>query len=357
MAQRKQLTWTELRVGVFVLVALFLLMVAIFYVTGAGFLGPRYRLITYLPEVEGMKAGAPVDLDGVEVGNVQSIDLTPHPTDHEHSITLVLRVDKKFQKDIRTDSKASLVTQGLLGDRYVTISRGLTGTVIPTNGILPAEEAPDIKQVVERGADVAENLSVLSDQLNEIVSKVRRGEGTIGKVLNDPSLYNHLDSIAARADAMTASIQQGQGSVGKLIESDELYNKADSAVSKLDNAMTAVNDQKGTVGKLIYDPSAYNNINGLAEKGNALLTDVRAGKGTLGKLATDDVLYSNLRDASANVRDATGKLNSNQGSVGKFFNDPALYDNLTGLSGDMRLLISDFRRDPKKFLHIKLGIF
>ncbi|MFZ0980241.1 MAG: MlaD family protein [Candidatus Acidiferrales bacterium] len=357
MAQRKQLTWTELRVGVFVLVALFLLMVAIFYVTGAGFLGPRYRLITYLPEVEGMKAGAPVDLDGVEVGNVQSIDLTPHPTDHEHSITLVLRVDKKFQKDIRTDSKASLVTQGLLGDRYVTISRGLTGTVIPTNGILPAEEAPDIKQVVERGADVAENLSVLSDQLNEIVSKVRRGEGTIGKVLNDPSLYNHLDSIAARADAMTASIQQGQGSVGKLIESDDLYNKADSAVSKMNDAMTAVNDQKGTVGKLIYDPSAYNNINGLAEKGNALLTDVRAGKGTLGKLATDDTLYSNMRDASANVRDATAKLNSNQGSIGKFFNDPAFYDNVTGLSGDMRLLVADFRRDPKKFLHIKLGIF
>jgi phospholipid/cholesterol/gamma-HCH transport system substrate-binding protein len=357
MAQRKQLTWTELRVGVFVLVALFLLMVAIFYVTGAGFLGPRYRLITYLPEVEGMKAGAPVDLDGVEIGNVQSIDLTPHPPDREHSITLVLRVDKKFQKDIRTDSRASLVTQGLLGDRYVTITRGLTGTVISTNGILQGAEAPDIKQVVERGADVAENLSVLSDQLNEIVGKVRRGEGTIGKVLNDPSLYNHLDSIAAKADAMTASIQQGQGSVGKLIESDDLYNKADSAVSKMNDAMTAVNDQKGTVGKLIYDPAAYNNINGVAEKGNALLGDVRAGKGTLGKLATDDVLYSNLRDASANVRDATAKLNSNQGSVGKFFNDPALYDNLTGLSGDMRLLIGDFRRNPKKFLHIKLGIF
>lgn len=357
MAQRKQLTWTELRVGVFVLAALFLLMVAIFYVTGAGFIGPRYRLITYLPEVEGMKAGAPVDLDGVEIGNVQSIDLTPHPPDREHSITLVLRVDKKFQKDIRTDSRASLVTQGLLGDRYVTISRGLSGSVIPTNGVLQAEEAPDIKQVVERGADVAQNLSVLSDQLNEIVSKVRRGEGTIGKVLNDPSLYNHLDSIAAKADAMTSSIQQGQGSVGKLIASDDLYNKADSAVSKLDNAMTAVNDQRGTVGKLIYDPAAYNNINGLAEKGNALLGDVRAGKGTLGKLASDDVLYSNLRDASANVRDATAKLNSNQGSVGKFFNDPAFYDNMTGLSGDMRLMIADFRRDPKKYLHIKLGIF
>jgi len=49
MAQRKQLTWTELRVGLFVLVGLFILMVAIFYVTGAGFLGPKYRLVTYLP--------------------------------------------------------------------------------------------------------------------------------------------------------------------------------------------------------------------------------------------------------------------------------------------------------------------
>ncbi|MGC2329885.1 MAG: MlaD family protein [Candidatus Acidiferrales bacterium] len=357
MAQRKQLTWTELRVGVFVLAALFLLMVAIFYVTGAGFFGPRYRLITYLPEVEGVQAGAPVDLDGVEIGNVQSIDLTPHPKDREHSITLVLRLARKYQNDIRTDSSASLVTQGLVGNRYVTISRGLTGTVIPPNGILPGSEAPDIKQVVERGADVAQNLSVLSDQLNEIVGKLRRGQGTIGKVLNDPSLYNHLDSLAAKADAMASSIQQGQGSVGKLIASDDLYDKADSAVSKIDDTMSAIQEQKGTVGKLIYDPAAYNNINGFAEKGNALLGDVRAGKGTLGKLATDDALYANLRDASANVRDATAKLNSNQGTVGKFFNDPALYDNLTGLSGDMRLLIADFRRDPKRFLHIKLGIF
>jgi phospholipid/cholesterol/gamma-HCH transport system substrate-binding protein len=357
MAQRKQLTWAELRVGIFVLAALFLLMVAIFYVTGAGFFGPRYRLITYLPEVEGMQVGAPVDLDGVEVGNVQSIGLTPHPADRNHSITLVMRVARKYQNDIRTDSTASLVTQGLLGNRYVTISRGLTGSVIPTNGVVPASESADIKQVVERGADVAENLSVLSDQLNVIVSKVRRGEGTIGKVLNDPSLYNHLDSLAAKADAMASSIEQGQGSVGKLMESDDLYNKADSAVSKLDDTMSAIHDQQGTIGKLIYDPAAYNNINALTEKGNALLGDVRAGKGTLGKLVTDEALYSNLRDASANIRDATGKLNSTQGSVGKFFNDPALYDNLTGLSGDLRLLIADFRRNPKKFLHIKLGIF
>lgn len=357
MAQRKQLTWAELRVGLFVLVGLFILMVGIFYVTGAGFLGPKYRVITYLPEVEGMKPGAPVDLDGVEVGNVQSVALTPHPTDRQHNITLVLRIERKYQREIRTDSKASLVTQGLLGDRYVTITRGVTGSVIPTNGVVQSSQQGDIKQIVERGADVAENLNTLTVQLNQVMNRVNRGEGTIGKILNNPSLYDHLDSAVSKIDAMTTSIQEGHGSIGKLVESDELYEKADSAMGKVDDAMTAIHDQKGAVGKLIYDPSAYNSIKGAAEKTDALLGDVRAGKGTLGKLATDDTLFANLRDASANVRDASAKLNSGQGSIGKFFTDPAFYDNITGLSGDLRLMIADFRRNPKKYLHIKLGIF
>jgi phospholipid/cholesterol/gamma-HCH transport system substrate-binding protein len=84
---------------------------------------------------------------------------------------------------------------------------------------------------------------------------------------------------------------------------------------------------------------------------------VEAGKGTLGKLATDDTLFMNLRDASANVRDVTGKLNRERGTFGEFVNNPQLYNNLTDLTGNMQLLITDFRKNPKKFLHIKLGIF
>jgi len=64
-----------------------------------------------------------------------------------------------------------------------------------------------------------------------------------------------------------------------------------------------------------------------------------------------------MRDASANVRDASAKLNSNQGTAGRFFSDPAFYDNFTGLAGDLRLMVSDFRQNPKKFLHVKLAIF
>ena len=101
----------------------------------------------------------------------------------------------------------------------------------------------------------------------------------------------------------------------------------------------------------------YDSAKNLMQKGNTLVDGVNGGNGTLGKLVTNDALYTNLRDASANVRDATAKMNSNQGTIGKFFSDPALYDNLTSLSGDLRLTVNDFRQNPKKFLHIKLGLF
>jgi phospholipid/cholesterol/gamma-HCH transport system substrate-binding protein len=357
MPQQKQLSWTDLRVGIFVLCGLVLAGVAIFYVTGGKFLGAKYRLITYLPEVNGVQVGAPVDLDGLAIGNVQSLSLTPHPQDLAHSITIVLQIDKKYQDQIRSDSAATLATQGLLGDRYVTITRGLTGTIIPNMGILPTKEAAGMQEVIARSGDLMETMNSLASDLRETIDNINKGNGSLGKFVKDPQLYNHLDETMQKVDAIAASVQQGQGSLGKLVTSDDLYNKTDSVMGKVDDAMSAVHDQKGTLGKIVYDPTMYNHVSSMAQNGDALLSDVRAGKGTLGKLATDDTLFANVRDASANLRDAAAKLNSNQGTAGKFFSDPALYDNLTGMTGDMRLMINDFRTNPKKFLHIKLGIF
>ena len=357
MAQRKQLSWTELRVGVFALVGLLILMVAIFYVTGAGFLGPKYRLMTYLPEVDQLQTGAPVTLDGIEIGNVESMRLTPHPPDLQHNITLVLRIEKKYQDQIRSTSAATLVTQGLLGDRYVSITRGITGSVIPANGVVPGGEQADMKAIVQRGADVVSNLGVLSTQIGDIINKVNEGQGTIGKVINDSALYDHLNSTAGKLDAMASSIQQGQGSIGKLVASDELYAKVDSAVGKADDVLGAVRDQKGSMGKLIYDPSAYDSIKQFAANGNALLADVRGGTGFARQARYGR--YS-IHECARRVRECPrrhSKIEFHSGFEGKFFTDPAFYDNVTGLTGHLLIVVGDFRQNPKKFLHIKIGLF
>lgn len=361
MARGKQLTWSELRVGLFVLVGLLILAVAIFYVTGAGVWGPKYRIKTYLPEVSGLATGAPVRLDGVEIGNVERISIVPREQgkrpDHMRNIEVEMRLDRRYQNDILTDSVAMLVTEGLLGNRYVNIQRGYSGVPIKDGQAVPGAEEKAIQQVVERSADVLANLQALSQDVQDLIAGVQQGRGTLGKLLTDDKAYKHLNSILEKGDEIATTVQSGQGTIGKLVMSDEMGTKVEKTVDQMNTVLADLRAQKGTLGKLLYDPTLYDQAKEAISNGNAVIGDVRAGKGTLGKLATDETLYNKLRDTSSNLSEATAKLNRSDNTAGKLFSDPHLYDNLTGLTADMRSLIADFRKNPKKFLTIKLTLF
>jgi phospholipid/cholesterol/gamma-HCH transport system substrate-binding protein len=361
MAQRKQLTWTELRVGLFVLAGLALVVVGIFYVTGAGALSPKYRLVTYLPEVSALTVGAPVTINGVQVGNVDDILMAPAraaqlPTPNR-SVEVIMRINRNFREYIRTDSYASLLTEGFVGNRVVSIQRGFTGQVLQDGQEVPGREEKAMAQVVERSVDLMQNLSALTTQVGEMVSGLQRGQGTLGKLLTDETAYKRVNSVLARVDQITANVQQGQGTIGKLVTSDTLYTKVDSAAGRIDHVISAVEEQKGSLGKFIYDASIHENARHFLDNGNALFSDVRAGRGTLGKLATDDSLYANWRQTGQNLSNATANLTSRESTAGKFFSDPLFYDNMSGVAGDLRLLLNEFRTDPKKFLKVKFSLF
>jgi phospholipid/cholesterol/gamma-HCH transport system substrate-binding protein len=361
MAQHKQLTWTELRVGLFVLAGAVLLAVVIFYVTGGSGFGPKYRLRAYLPEVDGLTVGAPVRLDGVDVGNVEKIEIAVpkqgEPASKDRNIEVDLRIQKTFQSYLRSDSSAGLITEGLLGNRYVDIDRGYVGRVLQNDEEIPGREEKALKEVVERSADLMDNLSAITKQASAVLTDVRNGRGSLGKFMVDQTAYNHLNSTLENLDHMMTDVQAGKGTLGKLVTNDEMYNRVDSVASRVDSVLEAVQNQQGTLGKLVYDTSIHESAKKLIDNSNAFFTDVRGGKGTLGKLATDDSLFLQYKQAGENLSSATAKLNSNQNTIGKFFDDPKFYDNFSGLAGDMRLLVGDFRKDPKKFLHVKFSIF
>jgi phospholipid/cholesterol/gamma-HCH transport system substrate-binding protein len=361
MAQHKQLTWTELRVGLFVLAGAVLLAVVIFYVTGGSGFGPKYRLRAFLPEVDGLTIGAPVRVDGVEVGNVEKIVIAipkpGEPTSKDRNIEVDLRVQKTFQTYIRADSSAGLITEGLLGNRYVDIDRGYVGRVLDNNDEIPAREERALKEIVERSADLMDNLNAITKQASAVLTDVRNGRGSLGKFLVDETAYNHLNRSLENVDRMMTDIQAGKGTLGKLVTEDEMYNRVNSVAGRVDNVLEAVQNQQGTLGKLVYDTQMHESAKKLIDNSNAFFADVRGGKGTLGKLATDDSLFVQYKQAGENLSSATAKLNSNEATIGKFFDDPKFYDNFTGLAGDMRLLVGDFRNDPKKFLHVKFSIF
>ena len=361
MAQHKQLTWTELRVGLFVLAGAILLAVVIFYVTGGSGFGPKYRLRAFLPEVDGLTIGAPVRVDGVDVGNVERIAIAiPKPGEavsKDRNIEVDLRLQKTFETYIRSDSSAGLITEGLLGNRYVDIDRGYVGRVLQNEDEIPGREEKALKEVVERSADLMDDLSAITKQASAVLTDVRNGRGSLGKFMVDETAYNHLNNSLQNVDRMMADVQAGKGTLGKLVTDDEMYNRVDSVAGRVDSVLEAVQNQQGTLGKLIYDPGIHESAKRLIDNSNAFFTDVRAGKGTLGKLATDDSLFVQYKQAGENLSSATAKLTSNENTIGKFFDDPKFYDNFTGLAGDMRLLMGDFRKDPKKFLHVKFSVF
>jgi len=361
MAQRKQVTWTELRVGLFVVLATAFVAVVVFYVTGGNALGPKYQLHVYLPEVDGLTVGAPVRVDGVEVGNVQRIVLASEPSataaDRARNIRVDMRLQKRFQDYIRSDSAAGLITEGLLGNRYVDIDRGYLGTPMVDGQEIPGRHEAALKAMLARGTDLMETINSIAQKTDAVLDNVKNGRGSMGKFLADPQAYDHLNQSLNNLDSVIAGVRQGRGTLGKLVVDDAMYNNVNSAAGHLDSVLDAVQTKQGTLGKLVYDSSFHDSAKQFIDNGNAVLGDVRAGKGTLGKLATDDSLFLQYRKAGESLSSAMEKLNDNQGSAGKLFTDPKLYDNLSGLTGDLRLLIGDFRKDPKKFLNAKFSLF
>lgn len=361
MAQRKELTWSDLRVGIFVLVGIVVIMVGIFYVTGASFLGPKYTLVTYLPDVQGLAAGASVTLDGVEIGNVDTIDVNRgqagQPPNQQHAVKVVMRVSRDYQDEIRTDSVAQLFTEGFLGDRVVALQRGYTGMVLQNGQEIQGVPEKSVNEVMASAADLLTSLNQLSGKANAIVADVQSGHGTLGALLEDRAIYDNANKAVANVKAMTDDLQQGQGTIGKLLKDEAVYNNVNAATARVDDIMAAVQQQKGTIGKLIYDPSIHDEAKQFMANGSGLVSDIRSGKGTLGKLATDDSLFASYKQIGEHLSQATAQLDGNQATLGKFFNDPKFYDNTTGLAGDLRQLVSDFRTNPKKFLHVKFSIF
>ena len=109
----------------------------------SGVLRPKYQIQMFVPESAGVRVGAPVRLDGLPVGSVSTVSLAGNSADSNRRIEVVLRIEKRFEDLIRNDSAASLVTEGLLGGRYVNIHRGFSGSPIPPGGeiqVVPVKE-------------------------------------------------------------------------------------------------------------------------------------------------------------------------------------------------------------------------
>jgi len=154
-----------LRVAGAIIVGIFALWV-ISYLWSSGVFRPKYRLRMYVNETAGLSLGAPVRVDGVEVGKVESVNLARNSNDPDAKIELILRLERRYQDQILSDSIASLAVEGLLGNRYINIQRGARGAPLADNAQILAIPNKEFKEI--NLGNLSHSLSKLADCMKEV---------------------------------------------------------------------------------------------------------------------------------------------------------------------------------------------
>lgn len=319
-SSRQPLFSHEVRVGLAVFVGVLIIVVAIMTVGGQqGFLADRYHLRLLMTRVEGLQTGAPVRLAGVHVGTVTSVKFSPDV--RENRIIVELEIDAKVKNRIRKDSIAHIGTLGLLGDKYVGITLGSPDQPRLEDGdFLQAAEPLDVEKLIDEGVAAFNLLKRSLSTVDEIVTKINTGKGTLGLLLNDPSMYVDVKALVRISSSILAYIRSGEG----------------------------------TAARLFTDPQLYTRLTALLASGEALADSVRHGRGSAARLVQDPALYQELMTLTKNLNLIAGRLEKGQGSLGLVMNDDLLYRRLNTLTASLDSLVTDLKTNPSRYLKVEL---
>jgi phospholipid/cholesterol/gamma-HCH transport system substrate-binding protein len=355
---RKEIQWSQLKVGALVLAALAILIGLMFLMTGAsgGLFAHRIVLRCYFPNAGGLKDGAVVSLEGVTIGNVKHMRVVPERNPNPVEVTM--EVGEKNLYDLHTDSMASIQAAGVLGDSFVDIdSTHATGPPPANNAELRSSGAPTIQSVISSSQVSIEEITELMHKIEILIDTLNTKRGTAGELINDPLLARKFVSIATNLETVTNAIAQGKGTLGQLVNDNTLYTKLNSAADHLNTIATDLDAGKGTAGKLLKDETLYNNLNAAASNINQLVTQINSGNGALGKLTKDPALAAKLDDAVTNLDNILKSINAGQGTAGQLVQNRALYDHLDQTADQAQQLIKGMRENPKKYLVIQMKLF
>lgn len=294
----------EQKVGLFFLLGLGLVFVAIEVTVGTSLFTSGYHLHVNYRSAEGLRSGDEVRVAGLKLGRVDALTLTPDG----------VRVELRLSKDatIHRDSIARLDYQALSGTRFIAISLGTPSAPALKDGdTIDGDIPPGITQMVDQLQGVAHSVQSLADSLNENQDRVLK---TVNTMLDENRAA--LQDALVNLDSITAKLDRGEGTMAKLLNDPSLYDRANATMGDLEKVSTRLANGQGDLGRLVNgDGALYDEVretvaslNKTAENLEEVSTQVRNGEGTLGRIVTDDELYQEARDAVHGLDRATAGI-------------------------------------------------
>ena len=346
MPRTRSLKWSELKIGIMAVVALLIAAALIVALGGeGGFFWQRYNLRVKFANAGGVQKGSPVRVAGVTVGAVEEIQFIGS------DVHMVLELREDMQQRVTTTSRATIGSVSLLGEGAVDINASATGQPIPAWGYVPSDTPP------AQFADVTAQASKGITELTALIQDVRAGKGTAGKLVTDEQLYADLQQFTTAAREVTEGLSRGKGTLGQLLNNPESARQLEASLKNLTAITNKINAGQGSIGQLMNDPSLAKNLSAVTANFESLSSKLNKGDGTMGQLMNNDSLYKRLDGVTTNLEQLTSKLNQGQGTAGKLMTDTQLHDNINRTLNEMQQLLADIRKDPKKFLNVRMSIF
>lgn len=357
MADPKKVSFAQFRVGVMAIVAMVIIAVLIFLLTGSKNLFTRtFELRTFMNDSSGMPEGATVRLNGILVGDVEKLKLSGS-SDPQRIVEVDMDIKYDYLNEIPKDSMAGIAASNLLGEKFINIAKGTSREHVRPGDEIRSAPNQDIPELVAQATSLLGQFQGLLTRVNAVLSDVEAGKGNIGKFLKDEELYTRLNSAMADTQQILTEVRTGKGTLSHLLYDDSLYQDLRAPLGKLNDILAELEQGRGSAGKFLKDPALYDDLRKTTAQANQLLADLQAGKGTAGKFLKDEALYSAINQLVAKVDTTIDKLNAGQGTLGQLMVNPQLYDSLNGATGELHQFVKDLRANPKRFLRIKLALF
>ncbi len=323
----------EQKVGLFFLAALILVAVMIELVEDWRPFEDQYPYIAKFSSAVGLKVGDPVRIAGVNAGKVKKISIEDSQ----------VRVDFFVNREdsVREDSLAQIRQTSMLGGVFLGLDFGTPESpLLPPGSLVRTENPTNLDQLItniDRNqdrvlrplGDIIENsrepLTETVNRLERIVTKIDKGEGTLGRLVNNPALYDELTTMSVRLNQLLAKLESGEGTLGKLIDDPALYDNLNHTMINLADLTDQIKSGKGTFGKLLTDDRLYEETTLTFANLGEITEKINQGEGTLGRLMNDGVLYDNVRDSMARINSIVAKIDDGQGTLGRLVNEDDLY--------------------------------
>jgi phospholipid/cholesterol/gamma-HCH transport system substrate-binding protein len=322
---------STIRLGMFIAGGVLLFIVIIYLIGGKhNMFTSSMKITAVFKDVKGLQEGANVRFTGIDVGAVTRLQILTDST-----VLVEISLDRKVTRFIKKDSRATIASEGLMGNKLVIIiPGGADQPSIEEGDNLPSLEPVEIDDIIREIKISGERISIVSANLISITQKMERGEGIFGKIFTDTTIAYNLKRTSYNLRVLSDQINRGEGFLGKLLVESPFSAELDSTAK--------------------FVSSISRNLEEITGK-------IERGEGLIGRMTTDTTLTHNLYHAGENLNEVTRNLeeitgnlitftetmNSGQGTVNKMLVDSAFADSLDVALQNLNHTLIELRKASK----------